>query len=435
MSNIAICAICLLILFALLAIGVHVGFTLFFVGFIGFWWVVDFESAIGVLGTATFTNASSYTFSVIPLFVLMGNYAYASGISNGLYDFASKWLNKCPGGLACATVAACAGFGAICGSAQATAATMGTVALPEMRKHGYADSLSTGCIAAGGTLGFLIPPSSAFIIYGVVSENSIGELFASGVFPGIFLTVCFIITIIIQVKLNPSLCAKSEEYSWSERLRAIKNILSMLILFGLVIGGIFSGIFSTNEAAAAGSLFAFIFMIVNGRLNKRSLVESVMTSVSAFGMSFLLIVGAGIFGNFLTVSGLPAMLSDFVDSLQVSRYVILALIILIYAFLGCIMDGAAMVLLTVPIFLPIMLNLGFDSIWFGTLVVLVSQLGQITPPVGLCAYVIAGVAGDVPLQTVFKGIVPFIVGIVITIIAITVFPDLALWLPDLLYKQ
>lgn len=420
-------------LFVLLAMGVHIGFALFFVGFIGVWWVVDFKSAIGVLGTATFTNASTYTFSVIPLFILMGNYAFASGVSTGLYSAGNKWLGGLPGGLACATVAACAGFGAICGSAAATAATMGTVALPEMRKHRYADSLSTGCVAAGGTLGFLIPPSSAFIIYGVCSENSIGALFAAGVVPGILLTILFVITIVILVKVKPDLCQGNEKFSWKEKLASIKDLLGMVFLFVLVIGGMFSGIFSTNEAAAAGAFFAFVFMVVKKRMTLGNLSKAIRESVSAFGMAFFLIVGAGIFGNFLTVSNLPSMLSGFVADLNVSRYIILVIIILIYAFLGCIMDGAAMVMLTVPIFYPIMINLGFDGIWFGVLIVLVSQLGQITPPVGLCAYVIAGVAGDVPLQTVFKGIVPFIVGIVLTIIAITVFPQIALWLPNLLY--
>ena len=218
MSTALICLICLILLFVLLAMGVHVGFALFFVGFVGFWWCVDFKSAIGTLGTATFTNASNYTFSVIPLFVLMGNYAFASGISNGLFDFGNKWLNRLPGGLACSTVVVCAAFGAICGSAQATTATMGTVALPEMRKYGYRDSLSCGCIAAGGTLGFLIPPSSAFIVYGICSENSIGSLFAAGVVPGILLALLWVITIVIQAKLNPSLCEPSKKYTWRERI-------------------------------------------------------------------------------------------------------------------------------------------------------------------------------------------------------------------------
>ncbi len=432
MSEVLICFICLILLFVLLAMGVHVGFALFFVGFVGFWWCVDFKGAIGTLGTATFTNASNYTFSVIPLFVLMGNYAFASGISNGLYDFGSRWLNKLPGGLACSTVVACAAFGAICGSAQATTATMGTVALPEMRKYGYNDSLSSGCIAAGGTLGFLIPPSSAFIVYGICTENSIGTLFAAGVVPGLLLALFWVITIVILVKMNPSLCEPSKEYTWKERIVSLKSVIPIVILFGFVMGGIFGGVFSTSEAAVAGSFLAFIFIVINRKLNRETLSDALMSSVSAFGMSFLLIVGAGIFGNFLTVSGVPAMLSEFVAGLNVSRYVILAIIVLIYAFLGCIMEGAAMVLITVPIFYPIMTSLGFDGIWFGVLIVVVTMLGQITPPVGLCAYVIAGVAGDIPLQTVFKGIVPYLAGIVVIIIAITVFPQIVLWLPGLL---
>lgn len=432
MSMGTICVIALLLLVITLALGVHVGFALMFSGFVGYVLADGFTSAINILGVASNANATNYTLSVVPLFILMGNYAFVSGISGDLYDSGSKWLNRLPGGLACGTVASCALFGAICGSAQATAATMGTVSIPQMRKYGYADKLSTGCVAAGGPLGFLIPPSSSMILYGAVAEESIGALFISGIIPGILLAIVFIATIVIWVKKDPSLAPGKFDVSWKERFHALKGFISALILFGIVIGGMMAGIFTTNEAAAIGCFICLIFMVINGKAHGKSLVDAIRMSVKAFGMSFLVIIGAGIFGYFITVTGLPAMLSTLVEGLHVSRYIILAGIVVIYIFLGCIMDGTAITLLTVPIFLPMMLNLGFGKIWFGVLVTLVCSLGQITPPVGLCAYVIAGVS-KVRLEEVFKGITPFIFGYLLLIVLITMFPALCTWLPSLFY--
>ena len=432
MSMSTVCVIALVLLVVTLAMGVHVGFALMFTGFIGYWLADGFSTAVSVLGVASNNSGTNYTLSVVPLFILMGNYAYVSGISGDLYESGSKWLNKLPGGLACGTVASCALFGAICGSAQATAATMGTVAVPQMRKYGYSDKLSTGCVAAGGPLGFLIPPSSQMILYGAVAEENIGDLFVSGVIPGILLAVVFIVTIVLWVKKNPSLAPGKYDVSWKERLHALKGFISAIILFGVVIGGMMKGIISTNEAAGVGCFICLIFMIINGKMHGKSLLEAISMSVKAFGMSFLVIIGAGIFGNFITVTKLPAMLSTFVEGLNVSRYIILAGVVLIYVFLGCIMDGTAITLLTVPIFLPMMLGLGFGKIWFGVMLCLVCSLGQITPPVGLCAYVIAGVS-NTKLEEVFKGIFPFIAGYVILIILITIFPSLTTWLPGLFH--
>ncbi len=430
MSMSTVCIIALVLLVVMLAMGVHVGLALMFTGFIGYWLADGFNVAVSMLGVASNNSGTNYTLSVVPLFILMGNYAYVSGISGDLYESGSKWLNRLPGGLACGTVASCALFGAICGSAQATAASMGTVSIPQMRKYGYADKLSTGCVAAGGPLGFLIPPSSQMILYGAVAEVSVGKMFISGVLPGILLAIVFIITIVLWVKKNPELAPGKYEVTWKERIHALKGFISAIILFGVVIGGMMIGLFSTNEAASIGCFICLIFMVVNGKMKGKSLMEAISMSVKAFGMSFLVIIGAGIFGNFITVTGLPAMLATFVDGLEVSRYIILAGIVLIYIFLGCIMDGTAITLLTVPIFLPMMLSLGFDKIWFGVLLCLVCSLGQITPPVGLCAYIIAGVSGT-KLEEVFKGIMPFIIGYIVLIILITVFPFLATWLPGM----
>lgn len=425
--------VCIVLLLVLLFSGMNIGLAMLLVGFIGYAWVRNFDAAITMLCTAPFSNAANYNFSVIPLFTLMGCFAFASGLSQGLFDVGNKWLGWLPGGLACATVAACAGFGAICGSAAATAATMGTVAIPEMRRHGYQDRLSCGCVAAGGTLGILIPPSTCFILYGVSSETSIGALFAAGVIPGIILTLIFIATIAFLVKRNPDIAPKSASFTWRERFASLKGVIGVVILFAFVIGGLFAGWFTANEAAAMGAFMAFIFMFINKKMSWKNLFGALKDTVKTFSMVYVILIGAGVFGNFLAVSQLPSRLSDFVVGLDVSKYVILAFIVLVYAFLGCIMDGLAMVLLTVPIFLPIVLQLGFDPIYFGVVIVLVSQLGLITPPVGLSAYVIAGVAKDVPLPTIFRGIVPFVFGLLLCVVLVTAFPILSTWLPSLLY--
>ena len=425
-------AIGLLILLVCLALGVNVGLALMFSGFVGYGLVAGFPTAVNVLGVAAHANATNYTLSVVPMFILMGNYAFYSGISGDLYESGSKWLNWLPGGLACGTTASCALFGAICGSAQATAATMGTVSIPQMRKYGYADKLSAGVVAAGGPLGFLIPPSSQMILYAAVAEESIGALFISGLIPGIILAIIFIITIVFWVKKNPSLAPGKEKVTWKERIKALKGFIGAIVLFGVVIGGMMAGWFTTNEAAGVGCFICLVIMIINHKFNGKNIKDAVRLSVNAFGMSFLVIVGAGIFGYFITVSGLPALLSGFVAGLHVSRYVILAGIIVIYVFLGCIMDGTAITLLTVPIFLPMLMSLGFGKIWFGVILTLVCSLGQITPPVGLCAYVISGVA-RVRLEEVFKGCMPFLFGYIIIIILVTVFPVLTTWLPGQFY--
>lgn len=423
--------IALLVLFITLAIGMHVGLALMFSGFVGYILAGGLTSAVSILGIASHGNATNYTLSVVPLFILMGNYAYVSGISGDLYDSGRKWLNWLPGGLACGTVASSALFGAICGSAQATAATMGTVAIPQMRKYGYADRLSTGCVAAGGPLGFLIPPSSSMILFASVAEESIGSLFISGIIPGLILAVLLIVTIVLWVKKDPSVAPEKEHFSWKERLFALKGFIGALILFGVVIGGMMTGLITTNEAAAVGCFICLVIMIINGKMHGKTLFEAIKMSVKAFGMSFMVIVGAGIFGYFITITQLPAMMSTLVSGLHVSKYIIIAGLVLIYIFLGCIMDGTAITLLTVPIFLPMVLSLGFSKIWFGVMVTLVCSLGQITPPVGLCSYVIAGVS-KTRLEEVFRGCAPFIVSYALLIILVTAFPALAEWLPTII---
>ena len=432
MSAVTIAVIGIVVLLVLLVMGMNIGICMMAVGFFGYWFVRDFNAALALLKTIPFSQSTTYSFTVIPLFVLMGQLCYYSGMSADLYDFAHKWLASLKGGLAMATVAACAAFSAICGSTAATAATMGVVALPEMRKHGYSDSLSCGSIAAGGTLGILIPPSTGFIIYGIVSGESIGALFAAGIIPGIILAICYMISIMITVKINPKLAPGKEKYTFKEKLIAVKGGLAMITIFIIAIGGIFAGFFTANEAAAVGASASLIYLIGRRKFTWKIFMSCLRETVKTSGMIFLILIGAYIFGAFLTITQLPQALSDFITGLSVSRYLILAILILLYAVMGCLMDSLAMVMLTVPIFLPIMTSLGFESIWYGVLMIMVMEMGLITPPVGMNVYVVAGVAKDVPLQNIFKGVAPMVLGMLVAVLIICIFPQLSLWLPGIL---
>lgn len=423
----------ILILLILMFIGMNIGMAMMLVGFCGYWYVVNFNAALGVLQTIPASQAAAYSLSVIPLFVLMGNFAFAAGMSEGLYNVGHKWLGRLPGGLACATIAACAGFGAICGSTTATAATMGTVALPEMKKYGYDDTLSTGSVSVGGTLGIMIPPSTPMIIYGIIAQLSIGRLFAAGIVPGILLSALLIITVVFLVKRNPSLAPKSDKFTLREKIASLKGIVNMVILFGGVFVGMFSGLFTVNEAAACGAFLAMVIMILMGRMNVKSLLAVLKDTVKTTGMCFLMLIGAIIFGNFLAITRVPMTLASYVGGLDVSPYLVLFFVVLVYAILGCFMDALPMIMLTCPIFLPIITEIGFDPIWFGVIIILVMELGLITPPVGMNCYVISGIAKEVPLSKIFSGSIPFSIAILLCIIIVTAFPGLATWLPTLFY--
>lgn len=420
-------------MFVLLMMGMHIGFTLIVIGFFGFASLTSFPAAISLLKTVPFATSGSYTLSVVPLFVLMGQFAFYSQISQELYDTSYKWLSRLPGGLAVATIGACAGFAAICGSSPATAATMGTVAYPEMKKYGYADSLSTGCIAAGGTLGILIPPSVGFILYAVIAEESVGRLFAAGVIPGILLACFFGLAVVIQVLRKPNLAPDGPAYSWAARFASLKDLLGVLLLFILVIGGIFSGLFTPNEAAGAGAFLTLIIMAFRKRLTWDTFSRSMLETAQTTGMLFLIVIGAYLFGYFLAITQIPTTLADTVASLNISRELVLVLILAIYILLGCILDSLAMIVLTVPIFLPVMKTLGYDPIWFGVIMVMVMEMGLITPPVGMNVYVINGVTKDVPLHVIFRGITPFLMALIACVALVSIFPSLALFLPNLLY--
>lgn len=431
MNSITIAILGIILLLVLLASGMNIGITMIFVGMVGISLLASPKTAISSLASIPFTQGTTYTYSVIPLFVLMGQFAYLSGISSGLFDFANKWLGAFKGGLSIATIASCAAFSAICGSTAATAATMSVIALPQMREKGYADSLSCGSIAAGGTLGILIPPSTAFILYGIVASQSIGALFMAGIIPGIILALCYIVSIIITVHRHPELAPGQQHFTWKERLISIKGAVPMVILFGAVIGGMMTNFFSANEAAAVGAVISLLFVIFNGKFTIKGVCRAFLDSVKTSAMVLLILIGAYVFGNFLALSGMPKYLAEWIIGNGFNKYVVIAMILILYIILGCLMDSCAMVVMTVPIFLPIIQALGFDSVWYGVLMIMVMECGLITPPVGMNVYIVSGIAKDVPLGTIFKGVMPMAAGMLVAILIVAFFPQLSLWIPTL----
>lgn len=431
MSSILIAVLGIVLLLALLACGMNIGITMIFVGMLGISVLASPKAAISSLASIPFTQGTTYTYAVIPLFVLMGQLAYVSGISSGLFDFANKWLGQFRGGLSIATIASCAAFSAICGSTAATAATMSVIALPQMREKGYSDSLSCGSIAAGGTLGILIPPSTAFILYGIVASQSIGALFMAGIMPGIILALCYIGAIVITVHRHPELAPGNQHFTWKERLISIKGAIPMVVLFGAVIGGMMTNFFSANEASAVGAVISLLFVIFNGKFTWKAISKAFLDSVKTASMVLLILIGAYVFGNFLAMSGMPKMLAQWIINNGFNRYLVITLILILYVVLGCLMDSCAMVVMTVPIFLPIVEALGFNAVWYGVLMIMVMECGLITPPVGMNVYIVSGIAKDVPLSTIFKGVVPMVVGMFVAIIIVALFPQISLWIPTL----
>lgn len=431
-SGLIIGTIGIVVFIVLILLGMNIGLALFLVGFVGYAVVVNPTAAFGLLRTMPATQSSSYSFMVIPLFIMMGNFAYHAGLSTKLYNAGEKWLSRLPGGLACATIAACAGFGAICGSCAATCATMGTISLPEMRKYGYDDRLSTGSIAMGGTLGVLIPPSTPFILYGIMTEQNIASLFISGIIPGLVMAVLCITTIVIRCKINKNLAPAPKSYSWRERFSSLKGLIGIIVLFGVVLGGMFSGFFSVNQSAAVGALCSILLCAINKKLTWDVFKQAMKETVATFAMTFLILIGATVFCAFLSITKLPTMLANGIASMNVPFIVVLLFMTLIYMFLGMIMDEIPMILLTVPIFLPIVQSYGISLIWFGVYIVMVMELGAISPPVGLNCFIIQGIAKDIPLTTVYKGALPFMITIFVGIMVIYVFPELCTFLPGLM---
>ena len=402
------------------------------IGFLGMVCVNNWAAGLMVLKTVPYTTFSNYGLSVVPLFILMGIVCFHAGISKDLYESVHKWLGHLRGGLAMATVGACASFAAVSGSSLATAATMGTVALPEMKRYKYDPALATGCIAAGGSIGILIPPSVPLIIYGILANQSVGKLFIAGFIPGILEALFYIITIAILCRFRPEIGPPGPKTSFLEKVVSLKATWGVLLLFVIVIGGIYLGIFSPTEAAGVGACGACLFALARRRLNWSNFKASLLGAVRTTSMIFVILLGAMILGYFLAATRLPFELATIIGGLPVNRYVILILILVIFILLGCVMDSLAIIILTVPIFYPLTEALGFDPIWFGILVVRAAEIGLITPPVGMNVFIIKGIAKDVPMFTIFRGIFPFIMADLCHVALILSVPQVALFLPNLM---
>jgi tripartite ATP-independent transporter DctM subunit len=428
-SVVAIAVLVFALLMALILVRTPIAVAMAVSGLAGTVVIAGWPTAVATLRQGPFERATSYTLVVIPLFVLMGFLSSQAGLSRSLFQAASVWLGHRRGGLAMATVVGCAGFGAICGSSLATAATICTVALPEMRRYRYADTLSTGAIAAGGTLGIMIPPSIIFVLYGIMTEQSIGKLLLAGVVPGIVETALFCAAIAVVTALNPSLGPPGPRYTARERLRALRDVWEVLVLFVVVIGGLYTGVATPVESAAFGVIGALVFGLAKRALTWRGLLGALEETVRTTAMIFLIIIGADLFGYFMALSQLPLALAGWLTHLQVGPVTVLWIIVAVYLVLGCLMDELAMILLTVPIFFPVITALGFDPIWFGVMIVGVVQFGLIAPPVALNVFIIAGMARTVPIADIFRGITPFLVAMLVLLILLTAWPDMALMLP------
>jgi tripartite ATP-independent transporter DctM subunit len=423
------------LVFILLFLGMPIAFALMLVGFAGISYLASIEAALPIAARTVYEVSAYYPYTVIPLFIVMGGFAGSSGMTKDLYSTFDKWFRKLPGGLGIATIGACAGFAAVSGSSVATAATMGTVALPEMKRFNYHPRLATGTVAAGGTLGFLIPPSIGFIVYGMLTEQSIGKLLVAGMIPGLILAVAYMAIVVVWVKLNPSVAPVSPEaVSWREKFSALLGVWEPLAIFLVVMGGIYGGLFTPTEAGAMGATVLFLVAIIKRKLNRQNLVDALLEAVRISVMVLFLVAGANVFSYFLALSTIPMKVAGWAAALEVSPYLIHTIIIIIYLFLGCFLDAISMMVLTMPVIYPVILALGFNPIWFGVIAVLMMEAGLITPPMGLNIFTVAGVAKDVPIETIFRGVAPFLLSIFAIVILITIFPKIALFLPNMMLR-
>jgi len=431
MSPISVGIIGIAVLILIFLLGMPVGFAMAFVGLAGFCYLVSPGAGLSLLARDVFTTFSSYSLTVIPMFIFMGSIAYASGMSRRLYGASHTVFGQMRGGLLMATILGCAGFAAICGSTNATAAAMGRVALPEMRRYHYNDALATGSVAAAGSLGILIPPSTIFIVYGILTEQSIGKLFIAGVLPGILLASLFMLVVFLVCSLNPKLAPPGEPTSYKEKIAGLIGVSEMLVLFVLVIGGLFLGWFSPVQAGAAGAAGALLIGLARRQLDWPGFLFAVKDTLRVTCEVIIIVTGAVILGHFIAVTKIPLILADWLGGLPLPTMAIMGMIVLMYLFGGFFMDALAMITLTIPIIYPLVITLGFDPIWFGVIIVLVTEMGVITPPVGINVYVIKGIAEDVSLETIFKGIFPFLLALLVAVGLLMAFPQIATLLPGL----
>jgi len=419
------------VLVILLFLRVWVGIAMAVVGFVGFAYLTNFEYACQIMGSVPYSSIANETVAAVPLFILMGSVVSNTGVGGDLYQTAYKWLGQLRGGLAMATVVACGGFAAISGSSSAAAATMGKMSLPEMKKYNYDAKLATGSVAAGGTVGILIPPSMGFILSGILTEVSIGRLFMAGIIPGVLEVLFYVGTIFILCQFNPLLGPAGPKTNFREKLISLKYTWAMFALFILVMGGIYGGVFTPTEAGAVGAFGAIVVSAVAGKLNIKNISNSILEAAQTTAMIVLLITSAFVFMKFMAVSRLPDFLASFIAGLPFTPIVILLLVILLYIILGLFLDIFAAILLTLPILFPVILSMGFDPIWYGVIMVRVMEVGLITPPMGLNVFILAG-ATNTPLGIIFRGVVPFVAADVMHIALLVVFPGLSLFLPNIM---
>jgi tripartite ATP-independent transporter DctM subunit len=421
------------IVLVLVFLRLPIAFAMGLVGFAGLWWNADLQPALSLTGQIVYSTARSYDFSVLPLFILMGNFVNRAGLSTNLYDASHAFLGHRRGGLAMATIFACGGFAAVCGSSLATAATFSKISYPSMRRYGYSEALAAGSIAAGGTLGILIPPSVIMVIYGLLTQTSIGRLFAAGVLPGVVAITFYLLAVQLQIRLRPHLGPAATYTPWRERWRALARVWGVLALFVLVMGGIYGGIFTPTEAAGMGAFGAFLMAVFKGRMRLRELRAVLADSAMTSALLFTILIGALIFANFVNAVGFPEELIAFVRGLDVTPIAIIVAILVIYIILGCILESISMILLTVPVFFPLISSLGYDPIWFGIIVVCVTEISFLTPPIGMNVFVLSAMLPEVTTTTIFRGTMPFFAADVLRLAVLVAFPVVSLILPRLFY--
>ena len=430
MSPDAVAVLGFVVLFALMLLRVPVGMAMGLVGVTGYAYLTGGAPALKLVGQTSMRTVTSYQFGVIPMFLLMGAFVSHSGISRELFRAANTFVGHRRGGLGLATIVSCGGFAAISGSSVATAATFSAVAYPEMRRYGYPQSFATGVIAAGGTLGAMLPPSTVLAVYALITQQDVGKLFQAGILPGLLAMTMYMLTIAAIVRVRPNFLPTVPKATWEQRLAGVKDVWAPLTLFLLVIGGLYGGVFTPTEAGGMGASGAFILGVLRGRLDGKAIRASLLQATRTAAAVFTVLIGALLFGYFLTITQVPQKVTEFLTGLGVGAYGVLALIMLMYLVLGCLMDALAMIILTVPIIFPVVTALGFDPIWFGVIIVMTVELGLIHPPVGMNVFVIKSVVHDVTFSSIFKGVLPFIATDILRLIILIAFPIIALWLPN-----
>jgi len=433
MSEVTIGIVGLAAILLLFLTGIELGFAMAIIGFLGFGYIVSFSAASNLLAKDVFDVFSSYGFTVIPLFVLMGQVAFNAGIARRLFGASYKFIGHVPGGLAMATVAGATAFKAICGSSPATAATFAVVAVPEMDRYGYSKTLSTGIVAVVGTLGILIPPSVTLIVFGIITEQSIGKLFLAGLVPGLMIACLFICIIYIWCRIDPALGPKGEKSTWKERLVALPEVVWVLVIFIFMVGGLMQGLFTPTEAGSVGTFFVLVLSLVKRDIKWKGYIASVAESLRTACMVLMLIAGSAVLGHFLAVTRIPMLAADWVASLTVNRYIIMVIISIIYLIGGSFIDDLAFMILATPIFYPAIIKLGFDPIWFGMIIAITVMVGVVVPPVAINVFVVNKIT-KVPFGVIYSGVYPFLIALLVWVSLLFIFPELALWLPNLLMR-